>query len=173
MDVLFEADQKNQYTPAGLRALLTERQEHSTAQTELPAYSADIVGGVADHLGGIDHTLATYLQGWTIPRLPAVDRAILRAATWELLFNDEIDAPVVITEAANLAQDLSTDDSPAFVNAVLDRLRVLAPTLVAEIRAAEEDAAARKVRKESAESEQRQPEQDVPEQDVPEQDVPE
>lgn len=139
VDVLFEADQREQYATEPLLALLRERLALSAAQTALPQFSADIVAGVAEHIVGIDHTLATYLQGWTVERLPAVDRAILRAATWELLFNEDVDAPVVITEAVNLAQDLSTDDSPAFVNAVLDRLRVLAPVLAAEIAAQEAD----------------------------------
>lgn len=137
MDVLFEADQRGRYTSDRLRELLRERLTVTAAQTVLPQYSADIVAGVAGHLAGIDRTIATYLQGWTLNRLPAVDRAILRATTWELLFNDDVDDPVVITEAVNLAQDLSTDDSPAFINAVLDRLRMLAPVLVAEIEAEE------------------------------------
>ncbi|HHW83567.1 MAG TPA: transcription antitermination factor NusB, partial [Actinomycetales bacterium] len=143
MDVVFELDQKGHYGPGALRSLLRERLAVSTAQTALPQYSADIVEGLAEHAHGIDQVLSTYLQGWTLPRLPAVDRAILRIATWELLYGGDVDAPVVITEAVNLAEDLSTDDSPAFVNAVLDRLRMLAPVLVAEIAAEEEAADAR------------------------------
>ncbi len=137
MDVLFEADQRGRYNPAGLQDLLGERGQLSAAQTDLPQYATEIVAGVAAHLAGIDSALSTYLQGWTLDRLPSVDRAVLRGATWELLFNEDVDAPVVITEAANMAQDLSTDDSAAFVNAVLDRLRVLAPVVAAEILATE------------------------------------
>nr|NLD40007.1 transcription antitermination factor NusB [Actinomycetales bacterium] len=144
VDVVFEADQRGRYSGKALGRLLQERLSVTAAQTTLPQYSADMVAGLAEHAAGIDRVLATYLQGWTLDRLPAVDRAILRTATWELLFNAELDAPIVITEAVNLAQDLSTDDSPAFVNAVLDRLRIIAPVLVAEIEAEEETERARR-----------------------------
>ena len=134
VDVLFEADQRGRYRPLELSDLLQERLAVTAAQTALPQYSADIVDGVAANLAEIDEVLATHLQGWTLERLPAVDRAILRLAVWELLFNDEIDDAVAISEAVTLAATLSTDDSPAFVNGLLDALRVLGPALRAELR---------------------------------------
>lgn len=129
VDVLFEADQRDRYRPLDLSDLLQERLAVTAAQTSLPQYAADIVDGVAGHLAEIDEVLATHLQGWTLDRIPAVDRAILRMAVWELLFNDEIDGAVVISEAVTLAAELSTDSSPAFVNGILDTLRLLGPAL--------------------------------------------
>lgn len=105
----------------------------TAAQTALPEYSADIVDGVAVHLDAIDRTLGTYIQGRTLDRLPAVDRAILRMAVWEMFFNPSIDLPVTIAEAATIAADLSTDGSPAFVNAVLDRLRNAETAIAADL----------------------------------------
>lgn len=132
IDVLFEADQREQYTSRGLRALVVERMAVSAAQTSLPQYAADAVDGVAEHRWEIDETLASYIQGWELERLPSVDRAILRLAVWELVFNDELDAPVVIDEAVKLAVMLSGDDAPGFINAVLDRVRVVAPAIRAD-----------------------------------------
>ncbi len=134
VDVLFEADQRGAYTPLGLSDLLQQRLEITAAQTELPRYSADIVDGVATHLDAIDDVLSTYIQGWTLDRLPSVDRAILRMAVWEMFFNDEIDLPISVSEAATLAAQLSTDSSPGFVNALLDRLRTMESAIRAELR---------------------------------------
>lgn len=134
VDVLFEADQRGRYHPLDLSDLLQERLALTAAQTPLPSYSAEIVEGVADHLADIDEILTTYAPGRPLARMPAVDRAILRMAVWELLFNDEVDDVVAITEAVKLAGDLSTDASPGFVNAVLDRVRVLGPALREDLR---------------------------------------
>ena len=54
--------------------------------------------------------------------MPAVDRALLRLACWEILFNDTIDAPVAISEAVELAQEYSTEESARFINGVLGRV---------------------------------------------------
>lgn len=67
--------------------------------------------------------LTQYIQGRPLERLPAVDRAILRMAVWEMFFNHEIDRTIAISEATTIAADLSTDGSPGLVNAVLDRVR--------------------------------------------------
>ncbi|SNU00744.1 NusB antitermination factor [Ruaniaceae bacterium KH17] len=133
VDVIFEADQRGVFTPLGLSDLLQERLAVTAAQTELPEYSADIVDGVATHLDDIDRVLGTYIQGRTLDRLPSVDRAILRMAVWEMFYNPEIDLPITISEATTLAADLSTDGSPAFVNAVLDRLRNAETAIAADL----------------------------------------
>ena len=85
-------------------------------------YAREIVDGVMDHSDEIDDLIATYAQGWTIDRMPNVDRAILRIATWEILHNIEVPTPVAIDEAVELAKGYSTEDSSRFVNGVLGRI---------------------------------------------------
>jgi N utilization substance protein B len=83
-------------------------------------YTSTLVRGVVEHLDRIDEVLTTYSKGWTLARMPAVDRNVLRIGVYELLWGDE-DVPetVAVSEALHLVQDLSTDDSPAFVNGLL------------------------------------------------------
>jgi len=95
----------------------------------VPEYSVTLVEGVVAHAERIDEALSTYAHGWTLDRMPAVDRVILRLATWELVHNDDVPDDVVINEAVTLAGELSTDESPAFVNGLLSRLRSLKATL--------------------------------------------
>ena len=85
-------------------------------------YAREIVDGVADHRDEIDELIANYAQGWTIDRMPNVDRAVLRLASWELLHNAEVPAAVAIDEAVELAKEYSTDDSARFVNGVLGKI---------------------------------------------------
>ena len=125
VDVLFESGQRG-LDPV---TLLAERLVESGTQTALPQYSADIVEGVTAQLGRIDEAIETYAQGWTLDRMPAVDLAVLRVGVWEILCNDEVDDPVAIDEAVELARTLSTDDSPAFVNGLLGRIARLKSTL--------------------------------------------
>lgn len=84
-------------------------------------YAATLVIGVAQHLPEIDARLADRAQGWSVARMPALDRAILRMATFELM-DGEVPVPVVIDEAVELAKQFSTDDSGRFVNGVLSAL---------------------------------------------------
>lgn len=125
VDVLFEAAQR------GLEPteVLAQRLVEPGTQASLPQYAAQIVEGVSAELGRIDEALVTYAQGWTLERMPAVDLAILRVGAWEILCNDEVDDPVAIDEAVELARSLSTDDSPSFVNGLLGRLARLKTTL--------------------------------------------
>ncbi len=85
-------------------------------------YAREIVDGVADHAAEIDDLLIGYAQGWTLDRMPNVDRAILRLASWELLHNPEVPMAVAIDEAVILAQEYSTEDSARFVNGILARI---------------------------------------------------
>jgi N utilization substance protein B len=80
------------------------------------------VEGAAEHLDRIDELIASYAEGWTLERMPVVDRNLARIAVYELLYVDEIDDPVAISEAVELAKQLSTDDSPRFLNGVLARI---------------------------------------------------
>lgn len=127
LDVLFEADQRAR-SPLDV---LAERLTTPGTQTALPQYSVDLVEGVAEHLAQIDELISTYSRGWTLERMPAVDRAVLRIGTYEVLFRDEVPDAVAVDEAVELARALSTDDSPAFVNGLLGRIVELKPTLLA------------------------------------------
>ena len=95
----------------------------------VPEYAAELVRGVEAHRDRIDELLATYAEGWTLDRMQAVDRNILRIGAYELLWADDVPDGVAISEAVELAKDLSTDASPAFVNGLLAKLLELKPTL--------------------------------------------
>jgi len=88
----------------------------------MKAYAVQIVDGVTAHLDEIDELIRTYARGWSLDRMPAVDLAFLRIASWEILHNDKSDTPVAISEAQTLAQDFSTDESPGYVSGVLSRI---------------------------------------------------
>ncbi|MGO4453903.1 transcription antitermination factor NusB [Arthrobacter sp. RAF14] len=125
LDILFEAEQR-QVTPF---SVIKERREH-TDQIINP-YTVEVVEGVVSLQETIDEFLTTYAQGWTLERMPNVDRIILRIGTWELLYNEDVPDSVAVSEAVSLAKVLSTDDSPAFINGLLGRLKELKPTLLA------------------------------------------
>ncbi|QTF71381.1 transcription antitermination factor NusB [Arthrobacter woluwensis] len=125
LDILFEAEQR-QVTPF---SVIKERREH-TDQIINP-YTVELVEGVVSLQETIDEFLTTYAQGWTLERMPNVDRIILRIGTWELLYNEDMPDSVAVSEAVSLAKTLSTDDSPAFINGLLGRLKELKPTLLA------------------------------------------
>ena len=125
LDILFEAEQRE----VSAMSALTARRE-KTGQIINP-YTVDVVEGVTVMAENIDEFLATYSQGWTLERMPAVDRIILRIGTWELLYNDDVPDGVAVSEAVELAKMLSTDESPQFINGLLGRLQQIKPTLLA------------------------------------------
>ncbi len=88
----------------------------------LNSYVSELVAGVESHRERIDELLGTYSMGWTLARMPAVDRAILRLACYEVLWRDDVPDAVAISEAVALAQELSTEESATFVNGLLGRL---------------------------------------------------
>jgi N utilization substance protein B len=123
LDVLFEAEQRD----SPVLDLLVER--ITLGSPPVPGYAADLVRGVAVHAARIDELISQYAQGWTLDRMPAVDRNVLRIGVYELLWADDVPDAVAINEAVLLAQDLSTDASPAFVNGLLARIAELKPSL--------------------------------------------
>jgi N utilization substance protein B len=127
VDILFEAEQR-QVEPV---ALLAERVAEPHTEAAVPQYTVDLVEGVVAHRERIDELLETYSHGWSLERMPAVDRALLRIGTWEVLFNDDVPDAVAVDEAVDLAARLSTDDSPSFVNGLLGRIVDVKPTLLA------------------------------------------
>lgn len=126
LDILFEADQRG----VNALALLDERIADPESRAGNNPYTAQLVRGVVDKWADINAALTDYSQGWTLERMPNVDRAILRLGAWEVLFNDELPDPVAISEAVALATELSTDESPGFVNGLLGRLADVKETIV-------------------------------------------
>lgn len=124
LDVLFEADQRGR-DPL---ALLAERV--GAGDPPVPEYGVRIVEGVCARQDRIDELISTYAQGWTLERMPAVDRVVLRLGAWELLYNAEVPDAVAIDEAVELARLLSTEESPSFVNGLLARLLEIKPSVV-------------------------------------------
>ena len=125
LEVLFEADQRNE----DYIEVLRRRRLYTVAQ--ISAYSEEIIRGVHDHDEEIREFVETYARDWSFERMPAVDSAVLRIGAWELLYNDEVPDAVAISEAVGLARVLSTNESPKFVNGLLDKLRQVKPTLLA------------------------------------------
>ena len=125
VDLLFEAEQRG----INARDLLAERLAKPVTEAPLNQYTADLVEGVVAHWTDINELLATYSQGWTVERMPSVDRAILRLGAFEVLYADDVPEGVAIAEAVELATTLSTDESPTFVNGLLARLAEVKPTL--------------------------------------------
>lgn len=125
LDVLFEADQRR----ANVAQVLADRIAQPGTEAALPAYSVTLVEGVVQRWRDINDILADAADGWSLDRLAAVDKAILRIAIWEILCNPEVPAAVAVDQAVELASDLSTDDSPRFVNGVLAKVVREAPAL--------------------------------------------
>lgn len=130
VDVLYEARVKSLDDPAGIYSLARLRETETTAQTPLPPYAREILEGVSEHLERIDAALSTYSQAWSLHRMPEVDLAIMRVATWEILFNPDVDGPVAITAAMQIASERSTDESPKFINGLLGTINDMREALV-------------------------------------------
>jgi N utilization substance protein B len=86
------------------------------------AYAGELVDGVAAHAAYIDELLSSYAEGWTVDRMPVIDRNLARIAVYEMIYRDDVDDAVAISEAVTLAEELSTDESPKFLNGLLGRI---------------------------------------------------
>lgn len=137
--MLFEAEARG-VTPAEAADARTALAEANPDVAPLNPYTAAVARGVTDHAAHIDDLISSHLQGWTLDRLPAVDRAILRVAVWELLHADDVPAPVAVDEAVELSKELSTDESPGFVNGVLGQVMLVTPQIRAASQAVREAA---------------------------------
>jgi len=126
LDLLYEAEQRQ----VNALELLRDRLAAPVTEAPLNEFTVSLVEGVVEHWGDINDALSTYAQGWSLDRMPAVDRAILRLGAYEVLFATDVPGPVAISEAVELAKQLSTDDSPAFVNGLLGRLLQVKPPLL-------------------------------------------
>ncbi|EIC08693.1 transcription antitermination factor NusB [Microbacterium sp. oral taxon 186 str. F0373] len=121
LDILFQSDVRGDELAVTLAAE-AKRAANEPAREASWLYAREIVDGVIDNRDEIDEQIITHARDWKLERMPAVDRAILRLAVWELMFNDEVPAAVVIDEAVELAKEFSTDDSGSFVHGVLGRI---------------------------------------------------
>ncbi|MEL5990015.1 transcription antitermination factor NusB [Microbacterium phosphatis] len=121
LDILFSADVRGDDLAVALAAE-AKRASSEPARQASWLYAREIVDGVIDAASEIDEQISTHSRDWKIDRMPAVDRALLRIATWEILYNDAVPTAVAIDEAVELAKEFSTDDSGAFVHGVLARI---------------------------------------------------
>ena len=125
LDILFESELQG--LPLG--GTLASRRE--TNDPPVNAYTVQLVEGVVAHADEIDALLGEHAKGWTLERMPSVDRNLLRIATFEILHVDDVPDGVAVSEAVELAKDLSTDESPRFVNGLLSRIVAVKPGLSA------------------------------------------
>lgn len=125
LDILFAAELREERPTAVLEARGRPNQDELA---EYP-HAVRLIEGVQERLERIDELLATYATGWTLERMPVVDRNILRMGVFELLWVDDVPDGVAVSEAVGLATELSTDESPRFVNGLLSRLQRLKPSL--------------------------------------------
>jgi len=116
VDVLYESDVR------GTDAVSTLADRLAHADPPVPDYTVELVEGVTGNLAMLDRVLGEHSEGWTVGRMPPVDRAVLRLALYELLLREDVPDAVAIDEAVELAKSLSTDESPRFVNGVLGRV---------------------------------------------------
>lgn len=86
-------------------------------------YTSVLVRGVVAEQARIDELLSSYSEAWTLARMPAVDRNVLRIGLWEILYAEDVPDSVAVAEATGLVRQLSTDESPGFVNGILGNLQ--------------------------------------------------
>ncbi len=117
LDVLYASEMRGESANDALDRLITEGEAPNNA------YTVTIVRGVVEHRVEIDDLLSSFAEGWTLDRMPAVDRNVLRIGVWELLHAEDVPDTVAVSEAIALVRDLSTDDSPPFVNGILSAIQ--------------------------------------------------
>ena len=125
LDILFESEARD----VAASVVLDERVTAGDPPTN--EYTASLVRGVAENSARIDELLASYAQGWSLERMPAVDRNVLRIGVYENLYVDDVPDAVAVSEALSLVRELSTDESPTFVNGVLGNILRNKPALSA------------------------------------------
>lgn len=118
LDLLYEADLKGR----SVERVLAQIDPAAEDTEELPAFTADLVRGVATHRAELDEIIAGHAEGWHLERMPIIDRNLLRLALYEMLCEPDVPDAVAIDEAVRLAKELSTDNSGRFVNGLLARV---------------------------------------------------
>ncbi len=126
LDVLYQADLR------GVDPLVAMTELEDRSDGPVNPYTRVIVEGVSTHRTRIDDLLSTYSEQWPVGRMPAVDRNLLRIGAWEVLWANDVPTGVAISEAVELSKDMSTDESPSFINGVLGQLADIKDHLVLE-----------------------------------------
>ena len=116
LDVLFECEVR------GLPLGQTLDERVIAAEPPVHEYTVFLIRGIAEHQARLDELVSTYAEGWTIDRMPAVDRNVLRIGIYEILFVDDVPDAVAVSEALSLVRDLSTDESAGYVNGILGNI---------------------------------------------------
>ncbi|MBA2738282.1 MAG: transcription antitermination factor NusB [Nocardioidaceae bacterium] len=127
LDLCFEAELRGLPLDGTLEQHVQSRQ--AAGEQPLNDYTVILVRGVVAHQERIDAVLAEFSVGWSLDRMPAVDRNLLRIGAYEVLLVEDVPDAVAISEAVNLARELSTDESPRFVNGVLARIEERRPSV--------------------------------------------
>jgi len=118
LDLLFESEMRGVVATE----LLANRPSDELSQAE---YVQLLISGVSEHKAKIDELIHTYAEGWDMDRMPVIDRNLLRIALFEILWNPEVDDKVAVSEAVEIAQELSTKDSASYINGILGRVILL------------------------------------------------
>ncbi|HEY9423856.1 MAG TPA: transcription antitermination factor NusB [Microterricola sp.] len=126
LDILYSADMR-QISIDDVIAAEAARAVSEPARAASWLYAREIVDGIVDNQADIDEMIETYAVGWTLARMTAIDRALLRIGIWEIMYNDEVPDAVAISEAVEAATVLSTDDSAGFINGLLAKISQVKP----------------------------------------------
>ncbi|MBM9458823.1 transcription antitermination factor NusB [Nocardioides sp. zg-536] len=124
LDVLYAADMRGESGAQALDRVLAD------GEAVTNPYTTTLVRGVSERQERIDEILTQFSTDWSLTRMPAVDRNVLRIGVWEMLWAEDVPDTVAVTEAMNLVRELSTDESPAFVNGVLGAIQRAKDTLL-------------------------------------------
>ena len=115
LDFLYEADLRS----ANLLDLYHSRPSEDLSQE---GYVLTLLQGVTEHSAKIDELIHTYAQGWDMDRMPAIDRNLLRLSIYEILWESGLDDKIAVNEAVEMAAEISTTESSAYINGVLGRI---------------------------------------------------
>ncbi|MQM26079.1 transcription antitermination factor NusB [Glycomyces albidus] len=119
VEILYEAESRKE----SVKRVLAERADRAFTDPEaprLPKYSEELARGVDEYRYELDEAIGRAASGWSVERMPAVDRNVLRVALYEIIYVEDVDTPVAIKEAMRVAEQIGSSDDTSFVNAVLD-----------------------------------------------------
>lgn len=121
VDIIFEAEFRDVDPVSVVEQRVALADDRDAEVAPVADYTRQLVTGVAERLDELDDTISRYLsETWQLSRLPAVDRAVLRVLAWEIMFNDEVDAPISVVDGVEIASEYSTDVAAPYIHAVLD-----------------------------------------------------